>query len=68
VVKTTSASGTAATQTVSGATTVHTGEPWAGSKPFVVVLVVFGLSLMGLGYLKRRRFAVGTGAEDGATD
>ena len=42
---------------ISGATTVHTGEPWAGSKPFVVVLIAFGLSLMGLGYFQRRRVA-----------
>jgi len=43
---------------VTGATTVHTGEPWAGSKPFVIVLIAFGLSLMGLGYFQRRRVAV----------
>jgi len=43
---------------ISGATTVHTGEPWAGSKPFVIVLIAFGLSLMGLGYFQRRRVAV----------
>jgi hypothetical protein len=43
---------------VTGATTVHTGEPWAGSKPFEVALIAFGLSLMGLGLFQRRRGAV----------
>jgi hypothetical protein len=43
---------------ISGATTVHTGEPWAGSKPYVVAVVAFGLSLMGLGFFERRRTAV----------
>ena len=52
-----------ATTAVSGASTVHTGEPWAGSKPFVVALVAFGLSLMGLGYFERRRMAVRKQAE-----
>jgi hypothetical protein len=37
---------------------VHTGEPWAGSKPYVVAVVAFGLSLMGLGFFERRRTAV----------
>lgn len=50
---------------ISGATTVHTGEPWAGSKPFVVAVVALGLSLMGLGYFERRRVAVRPTAEDG---
>ncbi len=43
---------------ISGATTVHTGEPWAGSKPYVVAVVAFGLSLMGLSFFERRRTAV----------
>ena len=43
---------------ISGATTVHTGEPWAGSKPYVVAVVLLGLSLMGLGFFERRRTAV----------
>ncbi|HXQ44103.1 MAG TPA: hypothetical protein VN816_05660 [Acidimicrobiales bacterium] len=43
---------------ITGATTVHTGEPWAGSKPYVVAVVAFGLSLMGLGFFERRRTAV----------
>jgi hypothetical protein len=49
---------------VAGATTVHTGEPWAGSKPLVVGLIAFGLSLMGLGYFERRRVAVRKHLED----
>jgi hypothetical protein len=54
---TTSAPVTAPTA-VTGATTVHTGEAWAGSRPYLVVLIAFGLSLLGLGYLQRRRIAV----------
>jgi hypothetical protein len=67
-VVTTSASGTSgstATQAaVTGATTVHTGEPWAGSKPFVAALIAFGLSLMGLGFFQRRRMAMRKHVED----
>jgi hypothetical protein len=51
---------------VTGATTVHTGEPWAGSRPFVIAMVAFGISLMGLGYFERRRTAVRKHAEAGA--
>lgn len=40
---------------VAGATSVHTGEPWAGSQPYVLAIVLFGLSLMGLGFYERRR-------------
>ncbi len=67
-VVTTSANGTGTTAAVpvSGATTVHTGEPWAGSQPYVVAMIAFGLSLMGLGYFQRRRFAVRKHAQDGA--
>jgi hypothetical protein len=63
-VVTTSATGgtgsTAATApvAVTGATTVHTGEPWAGSRPFEIALVAFGISLMGLGFFERRRLAL----------
>jgi hypothetical protein len=45
----------ASTGPVVGATTVHTGEPWAGSRPYVVGVIALGLSLMGLGYFERRR-------------
>ncbi|HXQ60571.1 MAG TPA: hypothetical protein VN799_10740 [Acidimicrobiales bacterium] len=54
------------TAAISGATTVHTGEPWAGSKPFEVALIAFGLSLMGLGLVQRRRLAVRKHADHGA--
>jgi hypothetical protein len=64
-VSTASASGTAknsvAPVAISGATTVHTGEPWAGSRPYVLAVVAFGLSLMGLGFFERRRSALRTG-------
>lgn len=57
VVATAATTGTAAMTPVAGATTVHTGEPWAGSKPFEAALIAFGLSLMGLGFFERRRGA-----------
>jgi hypothetical protein len=58
VVTTAAKSGSGALVPVVGATTVHTGEPWAGSKPFEVALIAFGLSLMGLGFFQRRRTAL----------
>jgi hypothetical protein len=64
VVATAALSNTTPETAVAGATTVHTGEPWAGSKPFVVGLIAFGLSLMGLGYFERRRVAVRKHAEN----
>jgi hypothetical protein len=42
---------------ISGATTVHTGEPWAGSTPYVLLVLGFGLSLLGFGGIRRRRVA-----------
>jgi hypothetical protein len=68
VIETKSLGGTTGTTpaAVVGATTVHTGEPWAGSKPFVIALVAFGISLMGLGYVERRRVAVRKNAESNA--
>jgi uncharacterized repeat protein (TIGR01451 family)/fimbrial isopeptide formation D2 family protein len=42
---------------ISGATTVHTGEPWAGSTPYVLAALAFGISLLGLGTVVRRRRA-----------
>jgi len=41
--------------TISGATTVHTGEPWAGSTPFVAATAGLGAMLLGTGLLWRRR-------------
>jgi hypothetical protein len=59
VVTTSSSGGSGATPAaVTGASTVHTGEPWAGSKPFVIAMVAFGISLMGLGFFERRRMAI----------
>lgn len=62
-VSTSSASGTSGGSTapvaITGATTVHTGEPWAGSRPYVMAVIAFGLSLIGLGFFERRRTAVG---------
>jgi uncharacterized repeat protein (TIGR01451 family) len=40
---------------VPGATTVHTGEPWAGSKPLEVLVLIAGSFAAGLGELLRRR-------------
>jgi len=48
---------TAARGAIQGATTVHTGEPWAGSTPYVVTVGAFGLSLLGFGVVRRRRAA-----------
>jgi hypothetical protein len=36
-------------------TTVHTGEPWAGSRPLVLVGGATGAILIGLGSLRRRQ-------------
>jgi len=43
---------------VAGATTVHTGEDFAGSEPYVVILGGVGFGLVSLGALKRRRTRV----------
>jgi uncharacterized protein DUF11 len=40
---------------IDDATTVHTGEPWAGSTPYVLIVLALGFSLMGLGGEVRRR-------------
>jgi uncharacterized repeat protein (TIGR01451 family) len=42
---------------INGATTVHTGEPWAGSTPYVLTALAFGISLLSLGAVVRRRRA-----------
>jgi hypothetical protein len=67
---TTATTGTTTPVAISGATTVHTGEPWAGSRPFEIVLIAFGLSLMGLGFFQRRRLSLRPQVEqaDGSTD
>jgi hypothetical protein len=58
VVTTAANGGSTTSAAVTGATTVHTGEPWAGSRPFEIALIALGLSLMGLGFFERRRSAV----------
>jgi hypothetical protein len=42
---------------VAGATTIHTGEPWGGSGPWVLAAAGVGLAMMALGgeLLRRRR-------------
>lgn len=42
---------------VAGATTVHTGEPFAGATPYVAAMALVGGSLLGLGMLRRRAAA-----------
>jgi hypothetical protein len=39
-------------------TTVQTGEPWAGSKPYEAGLIALGVTLIALGERKRRRATV----------
>jgi len=53
----TAAGGGAATPeaAVNGATTVHTGLPWAGSKPYALGALTAGGALFGAGLLMRRR-------------
>jgi hypothetical protein len=55
-----SATGTTTTTTpgpVAGATTVHTGEPWGGSGPWILAAAGVGLAMMALGgeLFRRRR-------------
>ena len=47
----------AAPTPVAGATTIHTGEPWGGSGPWVLAAAGVGLAMMALGgeLLRRRR-------------
>lgn len=42
---------------ISGATTVHTGMVWAGSRPVELALSMTGLAFVGLGLRQRRRRA-----------
>jgi len=37
------------------ATTVHTGEPWAGSRLYELLAIALGLALIGIGEIERRR-------------
>jgi hypothetical protein len=46
---------TSAPKSVYGATSPHTGEPWAGSQPFALGALGLGTGLMVLGYERRRR-------------
>ncbi|MDA8279046.1 MAG: hypothetical protein M0Z63_01235 [Actinomycetota bacterium] len=52
-----STSPTAATPAtaIAGATTVHTGKPWAGSQPIVLAVLTGALAFLGLGERRRRR-------------
>jgi hypothetical protein len=47
----------AAPAPIASATVVHTGEPFAGSRPFVLAFGAAGLALFGLGVVRRRRFS-----------
>jgi hypothetical protein len=40
---------------IPGATQPHTGEPWAGSRPYLLGVSMLGLALLALGTLQRRR-------------
>jgi hypothetical protein len=40
---------------VIGATSVHTGEPWAGTGPYVLFLLALGFGLLAVGEVVRRR-------------
>lgn len=53
----TSPSTAAAGSNVQSATTVHTGEPWAGSTPFELALSTLGAAMIGTGLVWRRRRA-----------
>jgi hypothetical protein len=46
---------------VSKATTVHTGEPWAGARPLQVDAEGLGILLVALGMRRRRRWALPRG-------
>jgi uncharacterized repeat protein (TIGR01451 family) len=38
------------------ATEVHTGKPWAGARPYEIIVVAFGILLMAFGFLRRRHY------------
>lgn len=46
-------------QALPGATAVHTGQPWSGSRPVELALVALGVGLIGLGVWQRRRVRSG---------
>lgn len=50
-------SGGGSSAVVPSATTVHTGEPFAGATPYVAAMALVGGSLLGLGMLRRRAAA-----------
>jgi hypothetical protein len=52
---TAAASSTPPPKPVPSATVVHTGEPWAGSRPLLAGAAGAGLGLLGLGLVRRRR-------------
>ena len=41
--------------TIDGATTIHTGEPWAGSRPAELAVALLGVGLVAVGEVRRRR-------------
>jgi hypothetical protein len=45
----------APTSDISGVTTVHTGEAFAGSTPYVLAVSATGFGLIGFGLLRRRQ-------------
>jgi hypothetical protein len=51
---TTPSAPTATERVVAGATTVHTGQPWAGTRPFELGAGGLGAALAGLGMRRRR--------------
>ncbi|HUO49458.1 MAG TPA: SpaA isopeptide-forming pilin-related protein [Acidimicrobiales bacterium] len=53
----TAAAGGSSSSAVTGATTVHTGEAFAGSAPYVAAMAALGGSLVGVGLIRRRRTA-----------
>lgn len=50
--------GASSSSAVSGATAVHTGMPFAGSRPYVAAVGALGLGMLGLGMVRRRRHQV----------
>ncbi len=41
---------------ITAATTVHTGKPWAGSRPLELLVGLMGMALVALGLLRRRQY------------
>ena len=42
-------------QAIEAATEVHTGKPWAGARPYEIIVAAFGALLVATGLLRRRR-------------